>query len=1697
MTYSTSWKRLSNVCKLTTCGVLFPVLLLLMTPTQSAQAEFRAGAAVVDVTPDQLPVLVNGGMTSRSISDVNTRVNARSLALSSGETTCVIVVTDSCMMPRDLLDDAKALAEKSTGIPRNQILISATHTHSAPSCMGALGTDADPNYVPFLRRKLVEAIEQAVANLQPAQIGFGNVDAPELTALRRWIRRPDRLELDPFGNPTGRANMHAGRNWDDVTGESGPEDPQLSMISVRTANGDPLAVLANFSMHYYSDKGISADYFGRFCEAMKSRLAPNGPFVAILSHGCSGDIWRRDYTDPDSWDADQTIDQYVALFLERAMQAYETISYKADADLAMAERRLTLNYRVPDLQRLEWAQKIVDQMGDRLPQSKEEIYAREQLILHERQQTEIVIQALRIGEFGITTTPNETYAITGLKIKAASPLEQTMVIELANGGDGYIPPPEQHLFGGYNTWAARSAGLEVLAESKITETCISLLEQVTGKPRKEVSLPLGPASQAIGALKPAVWYRLNELAGPRALDQTGNERDAIYESTVTFGLEGPHSSKFCDGETKNRAPMFVAGRLLSRVPDFKNQYSISMWIWNGMPTDAREITGWFLSQGSDFGLSPAASHVGLAGVGDHPGRLVFQYGSGDRLYGQTEIPRWSWHQVTYVRDGNQIQFYLDGKLEIDAAATIESWSDLNTFYFGGRSDRQDGWEGRLDEIAVFDRPLKPAEIATLTAQSAPPKTALESIESTRGGRHWVDAETDPPRSPEESLSRFQIEPGARIELFAAEPLVKDPVAIAFDATGRMYVAEYSDYPVGKETGEGYLSRIVILDDDDGDGKADRRTVFADGVRYVHNLMPFRGGILVGAQTSILLLVDTDGDDKADRADELFTGFFPAHPQMQIGNPRWGHDNWIYLNYAAPDSDGKIRKGKDWSRYWTDTANRIPDEMPMPRGEFRFHPVTGAYGPATGLGQYGNTIDAWGNRYYARNRNPIVTQALPYEISKRNPYAVISSADYDVAPAGEQTRVFPLVAMKSNYLSHAGTHTAACGTTAYVGDLFGTSDYLQSVFVCEPIGHLVTRSIVEYEPESVVLKTRRPQPDQDFLASTDTWFRPSSLETGPDGALYLADMYRLWVEHPKFLPEDIAAKLDWRAGEDRGRIWRIVPADKPAPKIAVESSPVELLQSTNGWKRTLGQRLLVESQDQLQQPALVKILQTSKNPLVRLQTFCTLEGLDLADDQTLQLALRDTDPHVRAAGVQVVAAELAQNPALFTLIDPLHDDPAVLVRFQVALACGEIASEKAFAVLSAVAVLDGHRPWFPQAILSSSRDCSAEVLQSLVTASSGKQNGALLSDLAAVVGARGDEAELHSLLKLFSQQSSASPATRKLVVIGLADGLTRHRGAMGRTSLQKLLQQPPASLAVELKPVAELLQKSRETALDSQQSLEDRLAAVSLLGYQSAEDVVAVADVLFRPGQPTALQSAALQTLRKMNPPGLGDILLKHWRSFGPQMRSDVTSLMLSRSNTALQILTAMDAGQVNPAVIDIDGRVRLLKHADAQIRTMAEKLLGGAVSENRQEVVSQYEPALQLNASRESGAEVFKRSCQKCHRIDGQGSQVGPDLSDVRNRSREALLYDILDPNRKLEPQYTAYSITTLDGRVYSGLMVSETEAAIVLRQAEGKEQSIARSEIDEMVASGRSLMPEGFEKTINPQQMADLMTYLNSLKSP
>jgi hypothetical protein len=632
-----------------------------------ADGDFRAGAAAVDASPPKYPVIVNGMFTSRSAKGAVDPIMVRALVLDDGSTRIALAVVDSCMVPRGLLDRSKEAASKATGIPTERMMVSATHTHSAPAAMGCLGTDPDPEYPAFLEKKIAEAIEKAAATLVPVELGWAVAQAPEHTYCRRWILRPDKVRNDPFGVRNVRAMMHPGYQSPDFIGPAGPVDAAITLLAVRTRDGKPLSLFANYSMHYFGSGLVSADYFGAFCRQLAKAVGADASFVPMMSQGTSGDQMWMDYGSPRK---NVSMEDYAAGVTAIAHEAWKTVTYRPRGSIAMKEEKLALGRRLCDEKRLEWAKGVMAGLNGRAVQSQPEIYAREQVLLHEDPKVELKLQAVRIGELGITAIPNEVVGITGLHLKARSPLVPTMNVELANGAEGYIPPPEQHTLGGYITWAARTAGLEVEAEPRIVDTLLKLLEEVAGKPRRPFAEPDSPYARAVLASKPAAYWRLGESTGTTAADACGR-RPARFEGGFALHLDGP---LLAGSAGINRAPHLAGGRIRAETA----AVSVEFWIWRGYAAQ-----GWLCSTG------PLAI--------DASGRLML-----GTVAGKTEVAPRTWRHVVVTPD----RVFLDGRVEIEGKAAGEA----GALFLGGRADGAANFEGRIDEAAVYDRSLTAEEV---------------------------------------------------------------------------------------------------------------------------------------------------------------------------------------------------------------------------------------------------------------------------------------------------------------------------------------------------------------------------------------------------------------------------------------------------------------------------------------------------------------------------------------------------------------------------------------------------------------------------------------------------------------------------------------------------------------------------------------------------------------------------------------------------------------------------------------------------------------------------------------------------------------------------------------------------------------------------------------------------------------------------
>ena len=448
--------------------------------------KLRAGAAASNITPP-LGVSLNGGMTDRKATHIHDELHARCLVLDDGRTRLAFVVCDSCMIDRELMDAAKAQLAQQGVIDADRILISATHTHSAPTSVGVFQSDPEPEYREFLQRRIVDGVIRAVNNLEPAKLAWAVGQEPGQVFNRRWYMKPGTIPTDPFGKNTDRVKMNPPRASENLLEPAGTTDPDVSVISVTSPEGRPIGLLGNYSLHYVGGTGaghVSADYFGLFAQRMQAllnadRLDP--PFVGIMSNGTSGDINNVNFRQVADRTAPYVRMQRVAHDVAyAAYQALLKAEYHDDITLDSRQELLTLGRRLPQPDEVARAKYILSQA----PQGKqlrglEQIYARETVLMADWPPTiEIVLQAHRIGEAAICAIPCETFVEIGLSLKEKSPFKPTFTIELANGYAGYLPTEEQHKLGGYETWRARSSFLEEPAAGKIQAVLEKLLNDL-------------------------------------------------------------------------------------------------------------------------------------------------------------------------------------------------------------------------------------------------------------------------------------------------------------------------------------------------------------------------------------------------------------------------------------------------------------------------------------------------------------------------------------------------------------------------------------------------------------------------------------------------------------------------------------------------------------------------------------------------------------------------------------------------------------------------------------------------------------------------------------------------------------------------------------------------------------------------------------------------------------------------------------------------------------------------------------------------------------------------------------------------------------------------------------------------------------------------------------------------------------------
>jgi hypothetical protein len=478
-------------------GFIFLVSLLLVVHSKEVQGQqtvkeeipkiqaFRAGAAMSSITP-KIGTSINGGFQDRIALHVHDDTHARSVVLDDGVTKLAIVTLDVCMAYRETIDKAKLRAHEFTAIPVENMLISATHTHSGGTACSVFQSDPDPAYLAFLEERTADAIIRAHNNLEPAKIGWGFGHEPTQVFNRRWKMKPGTILSNPFGGED-QVKMNPGIGNPDLLEPAGPIDPDVPVVAIQSTEGKPIALMANYSLHYVGGTGkgeISADYFGMFAEKITQMIGADRQdpsFLAMMSNGSSGDINNINFggETPAPLPAYAKMEMVANTLASEAFKVYQNIQYKDWVPLAVAQKEITLGVRKPQAEEMLRAKKIMSEAKGPNMVSMEEIYARETVLMNDfPDQKSLILQAFQVGDLAITAIPCEVFAEIGLEIKKKSPFNQTINVSLANGYNGYLPTPKHHEMGGYETWRARSSYLEVEASNKITVNVLELLNQL-------------------------------------------------------------------------------------------------------------------------------------------------------------------------------------------------------------------------------------------------------------------------------------------------------------------------------------------------------------------------------------------------------------------------------------------------------------------------------------------------------------------------------------------------------------------------------------------------------------------------------------------------------------------------------------------------------------------------------------------------------------------------------------------------------------------------------------------------------------------------------------------------------------------------------------------------------------------------------------------------------------------------------------------------------------------------------------------------------------------------------------------------------------------------------------------------------------------------------------------------------------------
>jgi putative membrane-bound dehydrogenase-like protein len=937
----------------------------------------------------------------------------------------------------------------------------------------------------------------------------------------------------------------------------------------------------------------------------------------------------------------------------------------------------------------------------------------------------------------------------------------------------------------------------------------------------------------------------------------------------------------------------------------------------------------------------------------------------------------------------------------------------------------------------------------------------------------------PPLEPEEALHSISVPAGFTVQLVAAEPLVEDPINLAFGHDGSLWVVEMGDYPLGAEQASAG-GRVKRLTDTDGDGVFDRATVFLEGLSFPTGVHPWRDGVIVSAAPEIFFARDRDGDGRADEREVLYTGFALANPQHRINGFTYGLDHSLHC--AAGDNLGEL------------TAARNGQTVNASGHDVQIWPDSGRLAATSGRTQYVRSRNDWGDWFGNENSRPMYHYPIEDRYLKRNGAVRFSDNKQQLFDPPVAPPVYPLSATgdRFNDLFAANRFTSACSAIVVrSGSL--SKDLEGSALVCEPVHNLLHRA--QLVDQGATYRAVRAATEQrtEFLRSTDPWFRPVRVAIGPDGMIWVVDMYRAVIEHPEWIPQAWQQQLDLRAGSDRGRIYRVVPVEGagPArlPAIGKQSANelIALLASDSGTLRDMAQQELLQRGDKSIVGALRKEVSSSPSPQARVHALWTLNDLQELNEAELVDALRDEHPGVVRNAILLAEPRVAESETLLQALAALVDNPDPRVRLQLTLTLGESTSPAAGATLARLATYALEDPWLSQALVSSGKHHSLAVLEQLLSdlrIADAKGNAetrqlAMIADLIATAKAAGSNPSALVARTLADADSDAS------WVYPLAAACVENAGDAARLD--------PVSRAA----IQAVYLRAKSQVLDEAASPTLRCQALQLLGRSlgAAEQEQSWLSELLSPTTPLEVQLAAVERLAAFRDRESAGQLLSRWSNLSYSVRDAAALKLISTDAWTEALVGGLESGAVLPGDLSPSVRQTLRQSGPPSLQTRMDRVLGQTSAPN-QVLLQRYLRFQQDEAGKADlsrGHEHFRKHCAACHVPDAAGRATGPDLTNLSDRSGEALTESILDPNRSVEPKYHGYVVLMSDGRVLSGTLSEEAGDTLTLALSDGKRATIRRSEIEELSNTGKSLMPEGFQQELDPRMLRDLIEYLRS----